>query len=204
MRKTLSSKVKTRIVPRNFFINTQIYPAPFFRNGCSKMGKEFRTAGEGSAHFGDEPRPCTQERGELKERCGVYRLLDANFNRAREGLRVVEDIFRFVLPNDRIARELKKIRLDLSRTIEKMYPKLIQARDIHSDFGAKTKEKRRKNLENLVLANFSSVQEALRVLEEFGKIVSISLGDRFKKLRFRVYALEKDIFFALKDNELAE
>lgn len=128
----------------------------------------------------------------------VYRLLDANFNRAREGLRIVEDVFRFVFPNEKIATELKKIRLDLNAIVKKMYPQLIRARNIGSDFGAKTKEKKRKNLKNLVMANFSRSEEALRVLEEFGKIVSSSLGEKFKKLRFRVYALEKDIFLSLE------
>jgi thiamine-phosphate pyrophosphorylase len=131
----------------------------------------------------------------------IYRLLDANFNRAREGLRIVEDVFRFVLPKYKIAIELKKIRLELNEIVRKMYPQLIQARDINSDFGARTKEKKRKNIKNLVMANFSRSEEALRVLEEFGKIVSASLGEKFKKLRFRVYALEKDIFLALKERD---
>lgn len=93
---------------------------------------------------------------------GVYRLLDANFNRAREGLRIVEDVFRFVLPNQKIARKLKKIRLDLSKTTEKIYPRLIQARNVKNDFGRKGKEKKRKNLKDLVLANFSRAEEAVR------------------------------------------
>jgi len=128
----------------------------------------------------------------------IHRLLDANFNRAREGLRIVEDVFRFVLSNCRIAVELKKIRLELNEIVQKMYPQLIQARDVSADFGAKTREKKRKDLRNIVLANFSRSEEALRVLEEFGKIISSSLGEKFKRLRFRVYALEKDIFLALE------
>ncbi len=134
----------------------------------------------------------------------IYRLLDANFNRAREGLRIVEDVFRFVLPEHKIASELKKTRLELNAIVHNIYPRLIQARDSGSDFGAKTKEKKRKNLSDLVMANFSRTQEALRVLEEFGKIVSASLGKKFKKLRFRVYALEKNIFLSLGNSELAE
>ncbi len=128
----------------------------------------------------------------------VYRLLDANYNRAREGLRIVEDVFRFVLPNQKIARKLKKIRLDLSKTTEKIYPQLIQARNVKNDFGRKGKEKKRKNLKDLVLANFSRVEEAVRVMEEFGKLISEEAGYKFKKLRFQVYNLEKEIFLSLE------
>lgn len=199
MSKIVSPKVKGSTLPNNFFLDRRIYPAPFFRKGCSKIGKEFRTAGKGSAHFGDGLRPPMHigERGELKERGGVFRLLDANYNRAREGLRIVEDVFRFVLPNQKIARKLKKIRLDLSKTTEKIYPQLIQARDVKKDFGRKGKEKKRKNLKDLVLANFSRAEEAVRVMEEFGKLISEEAGYKFKKLRFQVYNLEKEIFLAL-------
>jgi len=131
----------------------------------------------------------------------IYRLLDANFNRAREGLRIVEDTFRFIFPNQKIAQKLKKIRLNLSKTAQDIYPQLIRARNVKNDFGRRIAEKKRKNLMDLVMANFIRVEEAIRVMEEFGKLISQEAGYKFKKLRFQVYHLEKEIFLALENKD---
>ncbi len=128
----------------------------------------------------------------------IYRLLDANLNRAREGLRIIEDIFRFILSNKKITQKLKKIRSNLSKAVKEIYPELIKAREVKSDFGRETIEKKRKNLNDLVIANFRRVEEAMRVVEEFGKLISQSAGYKFKKLRFQIYNLEKEIFFFLE------
>jgi len=40
----------------------------------------------------------------------VYRILDANVNRAAEGIRVVEDICRFNFENENLTKKLRKTR----------------------------------------------------------------------------------------------
>ena len=41
----------------------------------------------------------------------IYRILDANLDRAREGLRIIEECCRFGLNHQLLAEECKKIRL---------------------------------------------------------------------------------------------
>lgn len=123
----------------------------------------------------------------------VFRLIDANLNRSSEGLRVVEDIVRFIYGDEKYGSQLKSVRQRLNKVIKKYYPQLIQARDSDNDFGAVTKEKKRSKIEDILIANFRRAQESLRVLEEFGKLVSVRAGYEFKQLRFEIYTLEKEI-----------
>lgn len=123
----------------------------------------------------------------------IYRLLDANLNRAREGLRVVEEITRFVFNELQVTKKLRRLREKLSKTSSIVYPKLIHARDVKTDAGRKFKERKRENLNDLLIANFHRAEEAIRVLEEFAKLISADAGEKFKKIRFEVYDLEKKI-----------
>jgi thiamine-phosphate diphosphorylase len=52
-------------------------------------------------------------------------------------------------------------------------------------------EAKRDSLTGTARANFFRVEEGLRVIEEFGKLVSIEGASRAKALRFRVYELER-------------
>ena len=73
-----------------------------------------------------------------------------------------------------------------------MYPELLRQRDSGSDEGRTIKEeKKRKGIKALLGANFRRVEESLRVLEEYGKLVSPEATPVFKKLRFKIYMLEK-------------
>jgi thiamine-phosphate pyrophosphorylase len=74
-----------------------------------------------------------------------------------------------------------------------MYPKLLKERESRSDEGRTIKEeKSRKNIRSLLSANFRRVEESLRVLEEYGKLISPAAAPLFKKLHFKMYVLEKD------------
>lgn len=127
----------------------------------------------------------------------VLRILDANANRAREGLRVIEDIARFVRNDEKTTSKLKRERhriTALLRGISGGEEFLLQARDSASDVGARTGaayEKKRDNLREIAISNFRRCQEAIRVLEEFTKIVKTDVSGRFKAMRFRLYTLEK-------------
>jgi hypothetical protein len=123
-----------------------------------------------------------------------YRIIDVNYNRLVEGLRVVEDIVRFVCNNKALSWSLRSVKNNISRIIYKYYPSLIVHRDVEKDFGKEWTESKRKNLREIFFANFARVKESVRVLEEFVKLFSPSDGKKIKALRFRVYKLEKELF----------
>lgn len=132
----------------------------------------------------------------------VYRILDANLNRASEGLRVIEDAVRFILNEGDLTREIREIRHSLTRKIGEIpdldWGKLLASREAGEDVGKKLVEEERENLRDLIRANFRRVQEAERSLEEFGKLFSPALGQNFKGLRFKTYSLEKKIRMKLR------
>jgi len=118
------------------------------------------------------------------------RIIDDNLNRAKEGLRVVEEVARFILNDADHTGKLKAIRQKLSRLPESFpeISEIISSRDSVSDVGANATLKERKALPDLVRANLSRAQEALRVLEEF-----CDDGMPFQALRYETYVVEKEI-----------
>ena len=117
------------------------------------------------------------------------RLIDANLNRLREGIRVVEDIFRYVHNNKEVATKLKNLR-HLART--QNYYKLLETRDVKNDVLRESikSEQNRDNLNSILIANFKRAQESARVLEEFTKLTSIKDSENFKYIRYELYNLE--------------
>jgi thiamine-phosphate pyrophosphorylase len=132
----------------------------------------------------------------------VYRIIDANLNRSREGLRVCEEIARFVLDDKRLTEEFKGLRHKITDCI-KFYPAglrdIVSARDPGGDVGRgrQATERHRKDWKGVSLANIERVKESLRVLEEFSKVVDIRIADRFKRLRFKAYEAEKKLIACL-------
>ena len=120
------------------------------------------------------------------------RLLDANLNRLREGIRVVEDIFRYIYNDKQTSSKLKSLR-HLSRLAN--YIELLENRDIKNDvLKTSTKsEQSREDLSSILIANFKRVQESSRVLEEFTKLISTKDSENFKYIRYELYDLEKEI-----------
>ena len=123
---------------------------------------------------------------------GVSRLLDANLNRCREGLRVLEDTARFVFSDSDFFRSFRRERHKLDILTRKRYPELVAARESRQDEGRLIREGDRSNVDSLIFANFRRCEESLRVLEEYGKLFSARTGSEFKEIRFAVYQLEKD------------
>lgn len=120
----------------------------------------------------------------------LCRILDANLDRAREGLRVIEEWARFGLDDGAIAAECKALRQELAHwhTAE-----LRLARDTAHDAGttlSHPKEETRLDVQQVLQANICRVQEALRVLEEYGKVYHADLGKACKEMRYRAYILE--------------
>lgn len=123
----------------------------------------------------------------------IFRVIDANLNRAKEGLRVTEDVSRFIFNNAATSKKLKAVRHSLDRISSRYYPELLSARDSDNDVGRRSREKKRLDLSSLLVANFRRIQEAMRVLEEFSKLISERAGDDYKKMRYTVYIVEKDM-----------
>jgi len=120
------------------------------------------------------------------------RLLDANLNRLREGIRVVEDIFRYIYNNKKISSRLKNLR-HLTRL--ENYNELLNSRDIKNDVlkTSFSSEQSRDDLNSIIIANFKRAQESSRVLEEFTKLISIKQSENFKYIRYELYDLESFI-----------
>lgn len=136
----------------------------------------------------------------------IYRIIDANINRAKEGLRVSEEIARFVLNSRSLTAGLKKVRHEIDQAL-KIIPagaKLYGLRNSLTDvgFGIKLKKEfRRCGYKDIFFANIARVKESVRVLEEFSKLKSIKTAALFKKIRYEVYDLEKKFahkFLALR------
>lgn len=117
------------------------------------------------------------------------RLIDANLNRLREGIRVVEDIFRYVYNDKQTALKLKELR-HLSRL--ENYIELLETRDVKNDVlrSSIKSEQNRTNLYSILIANFKRAQESSRVLEEFCKLISVKDSENFKYIRYELYNLE--------------
>jgi hypothetical protein len=129
----------------------------------------------------------------------IYRVLDANLNRLREALRVIEEYYRFIDGRPRVCVALKKARHSLI-AIETMLGKetLLLHRDTASDCfaeGNRPEELAREGLDALLSANFRRGQEASRVIEEYAKVAAggREAADGAKTVRFTLYKLEKDL-----------
>jgi thiamine-phosphate pyrophosphorylase len=129
------------------------------------------------------------------ERDAVLRMIDANFNRAMEGLRVCEDVNRFIYNEDVLTRRLKSLRHDLRECVLAAVNlnDLHQNRDIVEDVGRSTtdQETQRDQVAHLFLANIQRVKESMRVLEEVCKLIDQHASQMIKNLRYEVYDIEK-------------
>ncbi len=139
----------------------------------------------------------------MKNQKEIYKIIDANLNRAREGVRVVEELFRFIKKSKRQSDQLKELRHKITRVGQKLPISLEEVkltRKVAEDVGRRSftkSEKSKENLTEMVLANLQRAQEALRVLEEFSKLVDVKASYQFKKLRFQSYEIEYKILKAL-------
>jgi thiamine-phosphate pyrophosphorylase len=131
----------------------------------------------------------------------IYRIIDANINRAKEGIRVVEEICRFVLEDEKLTAKLKEIKHKITKLGNNLadYSKLLSSRDSNKDIGlsvsAKIKNKR-KDYYDLIIANICRATESCRVLEEISKLKKEEdISFEFEKIRYQLYSLEKEIIY---------
>lgn len=153
------------------------------------------------------------------------RLIDANLNRLREGIRVVEDIARYILNDLPLASRLKTLRHRARIDNANLVDSLLQNRDIKNDILKKSthSEIKRDSLRDIVMANFKRAQESARVLEEMFKLnfavdlressefsaesnidshesnaKSTAICEIFKAIRYELYDIEIAYFKALE------
>jgi thiamine-phosphate pyrophosphorylase len=128
------------------------------------------------------------------EDVNAARVLDAAANRAREALRVLEDHARFVQNDAFLSGRLKQMRHDLAALLEPLAGSLLAARDTAGDVGTTIRTERegqRESLSAVVTANARRLQEALRSLEEYGKLFGGDIGQQVERLRYDSYTLER-------------
>jgi len=125
----------------------------------------------------------------------VWRILDAAANRCREGLRVVEDFARFSLDDAHLTRLFKEVRHAFTDELGRInLADAISARETETDVGTQIttpQESVRTSALDVVSAGCKRVEESLRTLEEYSKIVSPESAAVFEQLRYRFYTLEK-------------
>ena len=151
----------------------------------------------------------------------THRILDANTNRAREAMRVMEEFARFVLNDGSLSAALKKMRHDLGEAVMQLESGcglgtgdssadarpdrgLIMHRDIVRDVGRDVSaagEGDRADSFHVVVAAGKRLSEAMRVLEEYGKVVSRAFAESMERIRYEGYDLEKRLARTVRARE---
>ena len=135
----------------------------------------------------------------------ILRLIDASANRAREGLRVVEDYVRFVLDDALTTKQLKQFRHTFTRLMGEIpLSERLSARETRQDVGTGItldSERTRDNAPSVLAANFTRIQESLRSLEEYSKVVCPAISGGLEQLRYDSYTIQKIVqtLFVNKD-----
>jgi thiamine-phosphate pyrophosphorylase len=124
------------------------------------------------------------------------RIMDANLNRASEGLRFMEDVARFLLNDAALSEQLKTARHGLAREARALGVQLLSQRDSEGDVGAELSGEAEQDLGGLVSANAKRAEESLRVMAELAKLPELrpklNTGV-FEELRFSLYTLERSL-----------
>ena len=123
----------------------------------------------------------------------LFRLIDANLNRLKEGIRVVEDCQRYIFDNKNLTKKLKSIR---HKARVENFQEFLKHRDIVGDVAKSTtkSEKNRDNIDDVLIANIKRAEESARVLEESFKLLDSSKAEDFKLIRYELYDIEKSIW----------
>jgi thiamine-phosphate pyrophosphorylase len=132
-----------------------------------------------------------------------WRVIDANLNRAGEGLHLLEDVARLMLNDGALTQQLKTMRHEILRGDRAFNQQLVQSRDSEGDVGVEIEapgEAKERELPLTVVANSRRVQEALRTLEELAKIPNATPKldpQKFKEARFALYTIERKMLSRL-------
>jgi thiamine-phosphate pyrophosphorylase len=151
----------------------------------------------GSAVQEPEPPGAAFELPDATAEADAARVLDANLNRAREAARVLEDYCRFALDDRFLTGQVKELRHGLASAAQKLpQTTLLAARDTLRDVGTGATapgEYDRSSPGHVALVNWKRLQEALRSLEEFGKVFGSEFAREIEALRYRSYTIERAV-----------
>ncbi|NLK62026.1 MAG: thiamine phosphate synthase [Fusobacteria bacterium] len=128
----------------------------------------------------------------------INRILDANVNRAAEGIRVIEDVCRFYFEDEDKTKKLREIRHKLRKTFKNIDDDFVNSRDSEHDIGKDISQNttldKKTDLKQLITANFKRVEEAVRTMEESLKIIEkYEKSKIMENIRYEAYYLEKEI-----------
>lgn len=135
----------------------------------------------------------------------LARVIDANSNRAREALRVLEDLARLRLDHSDLSRSLKKLRHDLTTALGQLpldRAELLAWRSTSTDVGAQRTGDAlppRESESGIASAASSRLGESLRVLEESSKAIggAMPVAAAIERIRYRAYDVSRDLELAL-------
>lgn len=132
----------------------------------------------------------------------ILRIIDANYNRAKEGLRVCEDIVRLLIEDKHATLQLKRIRHAVSHIISasRIHSYHLEGyRDSAFDVGKNLRaDAAKEKIFDIFSANAQRVKEAIRVLEEMLSLFDKDAARRFLRLRFQFYGAEKECFTKIR------
>lgn len=156
----------------------------------------------------EEPPAALPQRVEVAEPSGqsdAGRILDANLNRARESLRVLDDYARFSLNDATLTGELKRLRHRLAEATGLLPPRLLlHSRDTPGDVGtaiSTAREFERATPRQVAAVNFKRLQESLRSLEEYGKLDDPRFAREVEQIRYAAYTLERAVIAGADSRE---
>jgi len=132
------------------------------------------------------------------------RIIDANANRVREALRVLEEAARFIINDPALSLELKSMRHDFTQALANTTD-LIYHRDTPGDVGTShstPSEHARAGTADVIAAAGSRLAEALRVIEEYSKIADLqpgldTLAPTAERLRYQSYVVTQRLMTAM-------
>lgn len=127
----------------------------------------------------------------------MKRIIDVNLNRTAEALRVIEETARFCLEDVSLSSRLKYLRHELAELSDLNYAALLKSRDTDGDIGTDIVNNTKKhNVLDIVTAAFKRLQQALRVLAEYGGAEGLdsTIIGKFERIRYESYSLEKEMF----------
>jgi len=123
----------------------------------------------------------------------IYRILDANLDRAREALRTIEEWCRFGIEEVSFCDRCKHMRQELAQWHKEEFRRARNTPDDPATGLSHANESIRADVQAVLRANMGRLQEALRVLEEYSKVVDPSMGEAMKQMRYQVYTLESQL-----------
>lgn len=135
------------------------------------------------------------------------RIVDANLNRAREALRVLEEFARLGMDDATLSSMAKNMRHALAACIpQALSDRLLLSRDILGDVGCDLTteaEYQRADAKSVAVAAGKRMGEAFRAIEEYGKTFDGSFAAAVEQLRYRGYELERRLNVATMPNRCA-